>query len=189
MSTIINLTNPNGTKLLTKGKYCDKDITVTPNLQEKTVTANGDVTPDSGYAGLSKVTVNIENVGDGTTPTYQEKTVTANGEVTPDEGYDALSKVTVAIPVYAGETQGIGEDTDEITFTVDDVELHAKEGWTWADWIADPAYNTIGSSIEADTNKIVHCSLDCYVRYANGGDVVLASEPIEAGYEYEITGG
>ena len=105
--------------------------------------------------------------------------------MTPDEGYDALSKVTVAIPVYAGETQSL----DEITFTVDDVELHAKEGWTWADWVADPAYNTIGSSIEADTNKIVHCSLDCYVRYADGGDVVLASEPIEAGYEYETTGG
>lgn len=121
MSTIINLTNPNGTKLLTKGKYCDKDITVTPTLQEKTVTANGEVTPDSGYAGLSKVTVNIENAGDGTTPTYQEKTVTANGEVTPDEGYDALSKVTVAIPVYAGETQSLDEDTDEITFTVWDV--------------------------------------------------------------------
>ena len=33
--------------------------TYTPNLQEKEVTENGDVTYDEGYEGLSKVTVNV----------------------------------------------------------------------------------------------------------------------------------
>lgn len=55
----IQLINPNGVELSTQGTYVDKNIQVVPTLQEKTVTTNGDITPDSGYAGLSKVTVNV----------------------------------------------------------------------------------------------------------------------------------
>lgn len=74
-----------------------------PELQEKTVTANGVVTPDSGYDGLSRVTVNVSAV----TPSLQEKTVTANGIITPDTGYDGLSKVTVNVPnSYSASDEG-----------------------------------------------------------------------------------
>ena len=55
----INLTDKNGIKLLTKDKLCEDNIKVFPVLQSKEVTESGTVTPDSGYAGLEKVTVNV----------------------------------------------------------------------------------------------------------------------------------
>lgn len=56
----IILKNKDGVLLKTAGKYCPEDITVVPQLQEKTVTPSETqqtATPDANYAGLSKVTV------------------------------------------------------------------------------------------------------------------------------------
>lgn len=75
------------------GTTTTKQLTEELNLQQKTASANGEVTPDEGYDGLGKVIVAVS----GDTPTYQEKIVTENGTVLPDEGYDALSKVTVIV--------------------------------------------------------------------------------------------
>ena len=56
----IILKNKDGVLLKTAGKYCPEDITVVPQLQEKTVTPSETqqtATPDANYAGLSKVIV------------------------------------------------------------------------------------------------------------------------------------
>lgn len=85
--------------------YHNGSGTVSVELEEKTVTANGVVTPTAGKV-LSKITVNVENA-----PKLQEKTAVPSKEaqeIVADEGYDGLSKVSVqAIPANFADVTGV----------------------------------------------------------------------------------
>lgn len=106
----------------------------TANLQEVKeveVTSNNatvDVTPDSNYEGMKKVTVNVDFVA----PSVQDsKTVniTREGSVTvqPDEGYDAISEVSVNVDIPAANV----ESTTFKTVTQNgSVEVYPSEGFT-----------------------------------------------------------
>lgn len=65
-------------------------VSITPNLQSKTATTNGVVTPDSGYCGLSNVEVDV-NLN------LQDKTFTSNGTYSADDGYNGFENVTIDV--------------------------------------------------------------------------------------------
>lgn len=89
----INLTTTKTVKLKTQEKYCEDNIEIIPNLQEKTIkptTESQEVLVDEGYSGISKLTVDPINVG--------SKTFTENGEYFASESeLDGWNKITIDV--------------------------------------------------------------------------------------------
>ena len=142
--------------------------TVSIELEEKTVTANGDVTPTAGKV-LSKVTVNVENA-----PTLQEKSVTptkAEQSVTPDEGYDGLSKVTVgAIPANFADVTNV---------TVSPADVLANKVFVDSTG-AEKAGTMVNNGAVAGTiDGLITTSYTVPAGYHNGSGTVKLTDDIE----------
>lgn len=107
----VTLDTSTKSKTIDSGYYKGGSVSIV--TQEKTATANGDITPDAGKV-LSKVTVNVSSEA----PTLQEKSVTPTKsvqEITNDEGYDGLSKVTVgAIPAAYQDVTGVTAEAGDV---------------------------------------------------------------------------
>lgn len=99
----IDLKNPAGIRLLTGGRFCTENIDLAPALQSKTVTENGTVTPDEGYAGLGQVVVAVP-VPEGYIKPAGTTYITANGE----HDVTDYAKVSVAVPVPDGYVEPTG---------------------------------------------------------------------------------
>lgn len=70
----------------------------TANLQEKTITTNGEHQPDTGYDGFSSVNVAVPSQE----VNNQDTTITQNGVYIPDTGYTGFGEVTVNVSSGSG---------------------------------------------------------------------------------------
>ena len=96
----INVTKSAGIVLKTQGKYCDRDITAVPVLEEKSVTPTEsaqEIVPSEGKCGISKLTVGAVQTETKTiTPTTSQQTFT------PTNGKYFKQVICQAIQAYQG---------------------------------------------------------------------------------------
>lgn len=150
------LTTVDGITLLTSGKYCDKDIKVTPANPENIVAGNI-------RSGVQILGVTGNYAGEGVT--LQEKTVTPTKSVqniTPDTNYDGLSKVTVnAIPAEYITPAGTLSITTNGT---KDVTQYANVN------VSIPQTGTIRGVWEFQKDGFTMDSVDCDVNFTSNGN-------------------
>ena len=150
------LTTVDGITLLTSGKYCDKDIKVTPANPENIVARNI-------RSGVQILGVTGNYAGEGVT--LQEKTVTPTKSVqniTPDTNYDGLSKVTVnAIPAEYITPAGTLRITTNGT---KDVTQYANVN------VSIPQTGTIRGVWEFQKDGFTMDSVDCDVNFTSNGN-------------------
>lgn len=93
---------PTGTKDITQNgthdvtQYASANVNVQPNLQSKTVTQNGTITPDQGYVGLSSVVVNVSG-GGGDNPFALTDYIESSGTQYINTGYTVTTGTRIEI--------------------------------------------------------------------------------------------
>ena len=159
-------------------------VTIGADGTEKTVSAEGVVVNKGQYVSVTLAESNNFTVKttEGAELTY---TVTANGEniaaggeilaVNPADGKTGTATFTIAV-----------KDVPKtiINFTIDGTPYQAEEGMTWAEWVADPAYNTVGFEkdgewyiVDPSTHKAV---------FKGEWETSNPSDVIVADYEYYL---
>ena len=144
-SFLFEISSTGETSFNTKNKILKKNIKVYPKLQEKTATpttSSQSLAPDSGYAGLSKVTVAAtplqskagtpKEVSQTFTPDSgyvglssfqieavptQDETIVSNGTYSQDTG-KFFGKITVNVPAYENVTSSAAMDAKLVAANV-----------------------------------------------------------------------
>lgn len=142
-SKTVNI-NTNGTKTISPDAGYDVveqvvvNTNVQPNLQEKTVNVllsetSTNVRPDSGFDGMSSVTVNHPPVESNTA-----YTATSNGSYTihPSEGFDATTSVNLTVNVPTSGTLDINTPGVSMASTT---KMYPKDFTGW-DTLKDGSY-------------------------------------------------
>lgn len=154
-------------KTIDSGYYKGGSVSIV--TQEKTATANGDITPDAGKV-LSKVTVNVSSEA----PTLQEKSVTPTKsvqEITKDEGYDGLSKVTVgAIPAAYQDVTGVTAEAGDVL---------ANKVFVDSTGATVPGTMQNNGTVEAKINGLTVTSYTVPGGYHSGDGTVSLTDDIE----------
>ena len=117
----IALTSRDGITLNTKGTYCDKNIQIIPQIEDKTVTPTTEpqpITAGKNYAGLGTVTVGA--IPDEYVVPSGEASITSNG--THDVSGKASAIVNVPIPDGYIQPSGTLEITTNGTYDVTNYE-------------------------------------------------------------------
>lgn len=148
--------------------YHNGSGTVSIELEEKTVTTNGDVIPTPGKV-LSKITVNVDNA-----PILQTKSVTptkSEQTVMPDEGYDGLSQVTVgAIPAnYADVSKVTAAQADVLANKVFIDSTGAEKAGTMVN----------NGAVVGTIDGLITTSYTVPAGYHNGSGTVKLTDDIE----------
>lgn len=161
-STPIQLTNQNGEKLNTKGKYCPEDITVVPQLQEKTVTPSETqqtATPDANYAGLSKVIVGA------IPPDYVIPSGTV--DITANGTHNVSGKASVNVNVPGKE-----EQTKSVTITANGtINITPEAGKTFSEVTVITAVESEKPTLNAPTISLSNSTLTITNPATNGNFV------------------
>lgn len=116
----VNITQ-NGTHDVTN--YASANVNVQPNLQSKTVTDNGTVTPDAGYDGLSQVVVNVSGGSGGG--------VVLSGTSAPTTAIGSDEDLYVQYSVHTGWNY---------LYSID--ALYRKVNGAWVDYVEPTDPNT-----------------------------------------------
>lgn len=179
------------------------DVTIDGN--STTISAEGVVVEKGQYVSVTLAENNDFTVtsGEGATLTYTvtkgNQPVSAGGEilaVNPADGKTGTATIIFNIDEstiqYAGTYTGTATFTIAvkdvpktiINFTIEGTSYQAEEGMTWAEWVADPAYNTVGLEkdgewyiVDPSTHKAV---------FKGEWETCNPSDVIVADYEYYL---
>lgn len=156
------------------------------NLQEKTATKNGEVVADEGYAGLSKVAVNVP-IPEGYIKPTGTKTITANG--THDVSGYASAEVNVPTSGGGGTGECSGthliEVTELPTENIDENAVYYIDSGTETKSFTDVIMINSGTATSVRSTeglKSVYCTTKPTENLVNGTYYYVEDEDTVYGY-------